>query len=71
MDTAIVHLDADRIAEGTRLLRRVVEILRPLISQVRILETMRPEDFLGFRYHLNPASGFQSVQFREIEFVWA
>ena len=31
-----------------------------LCSQVRILETMRPQDFLGFRYHLNPASGFQS-----------
>ena len=69
IDAAIVHLDSDRIAEGARLLDRVVEILRPLISQVRILETMRPTDFLGFRYHLNPASGFQSVQFREIEFV--
>jgi tryptophan 2,3-dioxygenase len=30
---------------------------------------MRPQDFLGFRYHLNPASGFQSVQFRELEFA--
>jgi tryptophan 2,3-dioxygenase len=30
---------------------------------------MRPQDFLGFRYHLNPASGFQSVQFRELEFT--
>jgi tryptophan 2,3-dioxygenase len=69
IDAAIVHFDAGRIGEGTRLLDRVVEILRPLISQVRILETMRPTDFLGFRYHLNPASGFQSVQFREIEFV--
>jgi tryptophan 2,3-dioxygenase len=69
IDAAIVHVDGDRVAEGTRLLDRVVEILQPLISQVRILETMRPTDFLGFRYHLNPASGFQSVQFREIEFV--
>jgi tryptophan 2,3-dioxygenase len=47
----------------------VVEIQRLLIHQVRILETMRPQDFLGFRYHLNPASGFQSIQFREIEFL--
>src|SRR5262245_40662644 len=30
---------------------------------------MRPQDFLGFRYHLNPASGFQSVQFRELEYA--
>ena len=69
IDSAIPHIDADRVTEGTRLLGRVAEILRPLISQVRVLETMRPTDFLGFRYHLNPASGFQSVQFREIEFV--
>jgi tryptophan 2,3-dioxygenase len=55
--------------EGTRLLRRVVEIQRLLIHQVRILETMRPQDFLGFRALLNPASGFQSLQFRELEFV--
>jgi tryptophan 2,3-dioxygenase len=69
LDSALTHLDADRVHEATRLLRRVVEIQRVLIAQVRILETMRPQDFLGFRYHLNPASGFQSVQFREVEFV--
>jgi tryptophan 2,3-dioxygenase len=68
VDTAAGELDQDRLYEGTRLLRRVVEIQRLLIHQVRILETMRPQDFLGFRYHLNPASGFQSIQFREIEF---
>jgi tryptophan 2,3-dioxygenase len=68
-DAAIACLDEDRVPEATRLLRRVVEIQRLLIHQVRILETMRPQDFLGFRYHLNPASGFQSVQFREVEFV--
>jgi tryptophan 2,3-dioxygenase len=69
VDSAVAHLDAGRVAEATRLLRRVVEVQHLLISQVRILETMRPQDFLGFRYHLNPASGFQSVQFRELEFL--
>src|SRR5687767_3329724 len=69
IDSAVLHLAADAVAESTRLLRRVVEIQRLLVSQVRILETMRPQDFLGFRYHLNPASGFQSIQFREIEFL--
>jgi tryptophan 2,3-dioxygenase len=69
VDAAAAHLRADRVAEGTRLLRRVVEIQRLLVSQVRILETMRPQDFLGFRYRLNPASGFQSLQFRELEFA--
>jgi tryptophan 2,3-dioxygenase len=69
VDSAAAHLRSDRVGEATRLLRRVVEIQRLLVSQVRILETMRPQDFLGFRYHLNPASGFQSVQFRELEFA--
>jgi tryptophan 2,3-dioxygenase len=40
-----------------------------LVEQIHILETMSPKDFLGFRYNLNPASGFQSSQFREIEFA--
>ena len=69
VDSAVAHLREDRVGEATRLLRRVVEVQRLLINQVRILETMRPQDFLGFRYHLNPASGFQSVQFHELEFL--
>ncbi len=69
VDAAVGHLEAGRVHDATRLLRRVVEVQRLLVHQVRILETMRPHDFLGFRYHLNPASGFQSVQFRELEFV--
>src|SRR5215831_20666086 len=51
------------------LLRRVHAIERLLISQVDILETMTPQDFLEFRANLAPASGFQSVQFRELEFL--
>ena len=51
------------------LLRRVHVIERLLITQVDILETMTPQDFLEFRANLAPASGFQSVQFREIEFL--
>lgn len=50
-------------------LSRVHVIERILIEQVRVLETMTPQDFLAFRQHLAPASGFQSVQFREIEFL--
>jgi len=50
-------------------LRRVVEIQKLLIPQIHILETMRPTDFLRFRDRLNPASGFQSLQFREVEFL--
>jgi tryptophan 2,3-dioxygenase len=50
-------------------LRRVAVIERLLVEQVAVLETMRPQDFLSFRSRLAPASGFQSAQFREIEFI--
>jgi tryptophan 2,3-dioxygenase len=51
------------------LLRRVHVIERLLITQVDILETMTPQDFLEFRASLAPASGFQSAQYRELEFL--
>jgi tryptophan 2,3-dioxygenase len=52
-----------------QLLRRVHVIERLLISQVDVMETMTPQDFGEFRTALAPASGFQSVQFRELEFL--
>ena len=52
-----------------QLLRRVHVIERLLVSQVDVLETMTPQDFGEFRTALAPASGFQSVQFRELEFL--
>ena len=48
-------------------LRRINVIQRLLLTQIDVLETMTPMDFLDFRDHLVPASGFQSVQFRLIE----
>lgn len=68
LDAAIVMMDVDRTASASRTLRRVVEIEKLLVTQIHILETMTPISFLGFREQLNPASGFQSMQFREIEF---
>jgi tryptophan 2,3-dioxygenase len=50
-------------------LRRVVAVERLLLDQLRVLETMGPEGFLEFRDPLAPASGFQSRQFREIEWL--
>jgi tryptophan 2,3-dioxygenase len=69
IDAAISLLNDDRVAAAARALRRVVEIEKLLINQIHILETMTPISFLGFRDELNPASGFQSMQFREIEFA--
>jgi tryptophan 2,3-dioxygenase len=50
-------------------LERCHVIARVLVAQVDVLETMTPQDFLAFRNQLAPASGFQSVQFREVEFL--
>lgn len=52
-----------------QLLSRVHVIERLLVSQIEVLETMTPQDFGEFRSALAPASGFQSVQFRELEFL--
>ncbi len=51
------------------LLARMHVIERVLVQQIDVLETMTPQDFLEFRQRLAPASGFQSVQFRELEFL--
>jgi len=68
LDAAIVSLEEDRVPVATRALKRIVEIEKLLVNQIHILETMTPISFLAFRDQLNPASGFQSMQFREIEF---
>jgi tryptophan 2,3-dioxygenase len=51
------------------LLGRVHAIERIMIEHIAVIETMSPQDFLEFRSNLAPASGFQSIQFREIEFL--
>lgn len=53
--------------EILRRLNRIVLILKLLVDQVTILETMTPLDFMAFRDYLCPASGFQSLQFRLLE----
>src|SRR2546429_9576669 len=69
IDAAIALMKENRAIEAANALRRIVEIEKLLIAQIHILETMRPITFLGFRDELNPASGFQSMQFREIKFA--
>jgi tryptophan 2,3-dioxygenase len=68
IDATIQLMNENRAAAAASALRRVIEIEKLLIQQIHILETMTPISFLGFRDELNPASGFQSMQFREIEF---
>jgi tryptophan 2,3-dioxygenase len=64
----------DRLREGNvhgarHSLARVHAVERVMIEHIGVIETMTPQDFLTFRSHLAPGSGFQSVQFREIEAV--
>jgi tryptophan 2,3-dioxygenase len=69
LDALLRHLERDEVLAAVRLLRRCIEIQRVLVAQIGVLETMTPMDFLAFRDHVTPASGFQSVQFRELESV--
>ena len=62
-------LFAGDTVKARHLLHRVHTIESVLIEQIPVLESMSPQDFLEFRLHLAPASGFQSVQFREVEFI--
>jgi tryptophan 2,3-dioxygenase len=69
VDAVLGRLDRDDVLHADRMLRRCIEIQRVLVAQLKVLETMTPMDFLAFRDHIMPASGFQSAQFRELEFV--
>jgi tryptophan 2,3-dioxygenase len=69
IDAAMLALDRDDLLRAGKAFRRIHAIQRLLEQQVDILETMTPQEFNQFRDHLNPASGFQSVQFRELEFA--
>jgi len=69
LDATISWIKEGRLFRANHSLRVVTSIERILVSQIHILETMAPIGFLEFREKLYPASGFQSMQFREIEFV--
>jgi len=60
-------VDEARMLEVIKRLQRVVMIIKLLVDQVLILETMTPLDFMDFRDFLSSASGFQSLQFRLLE----
>jgi tryptophan 2,3-dioxygenase len=62
-------LEAADVDATLHLLNRVLKILKTLVSQIDVLETMTPLQFTSFRDRLESASGFQSAQFREVEAV--
>ncbi len=68
-DATVKWLGEDRAFRVNHSLRAMVAIEKVIVTQIHILETMAAIGFLEFRDKLNPASGFQSMQFREMEFV--
>ena len=69
IDFAKQLLGQDDSPRAQHTLKRILTILKVAVSQIDILETMTPLEFLSFRARLEAASGFQSDQFRQIEFV--
>ena len=63
------ELKAGNTWTSIKTLRRILTIMKTLVSQVDILETMTPLEFNSFRKFLGQSSGFQSLQFREIEIL--
>ncbi len=68
-DELIEHLDDDHRSLSGHQLKRVLRIFKTLTAQLDVLETMTPLEFVSFRRFLANSSGFQSAQFREIEFI--
>ncbi len=68
-DKLRADLEGGNTWAATKTIRRVLTILKTMVSQIDVLETMTPLEFNSFRGFLQNASGFQSVQFREMEIV--
>jgi tryptophan 2,3-dioxygenase len=66
LEHVLAHNDGTRAGHT---LKRILTILKTMVAQIDILETMTPLEFLSFRDRLESGSGFQSQQFRELEFM--
>jgi tryptophan 2,3-dioxygenase len=69
LDEVTRLVTADQFPEAETRLRRIVAIMRQLTAQWDVLGTMTPAGYLEFRHVLEGGSGFQSAQFRELEFA--
>lgn len=66
---AIAHLRADRLDRCQKIFARCKQVLRQLTEMWAVLETLTPSEYMEFRELLGPSSGFQSVQYRTMEFL--
>jgi tryptophan 2,3-dioxygenase len=69
LDYLSLRLEQGDLPRAEATLKRILTILKVVVAQIDVLETMTPLEFLSFRARLESGSGFQSVQFREMEFA--
>lgn len=69
LDYLMTALQENNPFRALHIFRRILTIFKTMVAQIDVLETMTPTEFLSFRSYLDAASGFQSYQFRELEFV--
>ena len=69
MGAALSYLRQDRVGQCQKTLARCKQVLRQLTEQWSVLETLTPSEYMEFRDTLGTSSGFQSLQYRSIEFL--
>ncbi|MEO8810735.1 MAG: tryptophan 2,3-dioxygenase family protein [Rhodanobacter sp.] len=69
LSAALAYLQRDDVDACLKILARVKQVQRQLFEQWAVLETLTPSEYLEFRGVLGPSSGFQSLQYRKIEFL--
>ncbi|MCB0280703.1 MAG: tryptophan 2,3-dioxygenase, partial [Calditrichaeota bacterium] len=69
LERLIQLIEAQKISHAYKTVDRIVQIQKVLVQQIDVLNTLSPDEFATFRDNLNPASGFQSHQFRLVEYL--
>ncbi|MDP6963013.1 MAG: tryptophan 2,3-dioxygenase family protein [Planctomycetota bacterium] len=69
LDLLAVHIDEGNVSHVLKVIKRINAIMTCLTQQIQLLGTLTPKEFFGFREALGTGSGFQSMQFREVEFA--
>ncbi|KAF1708953.1 tryptophan 2,3-dioxygenase [Pseudoxanthomonas kalamensis DSM 18571] len=69
LSAANVHMHRDEVWQCRKVIARCKQVLRQLIEQWAVLETLTPAEYMQFRDGLGPSSGFQSLQYRRVEFL--
>ena len=68
LDKVRDYLNSNEPLHAHHFMSRCVKVMEHLVKQIHLLETMAPAHFLKFRTKINPASGFQSLQYRDNQF---